>query len=37
VTLDEIRTKRPDFPQAAFDRIDRNGDGYLSGEDQSVD
>ncbi|MCP4643238.1 MAG: hypothetical protein GY851_22515 [bacterium] len=33
VTLEEIRAQKPEFPEAAFKRMDRNSDGVLSEAD----
>lgn len=33
VTLDELRTSRPGFPEDTFGRLDRDNDGFISTED----
>ena len=34
VSFDELTAAKPGFPRAAFDRLDRNGDGVLSSADR---
>lgn len=34
VSFEELQAVAPDFPKARFDKLDRNGDGFLSPEDR---
>lgn len=35
LTLEEIRSVRPRFPQTSFDRMDRNGDGMVTADERA--